>query len=166
MDNQEVMNPNVVNNLVISEDNAEKVLEIQEKEDTMNNQKVEMNRIKVVINGSHKLLPQQIALLGGEYELIKIPEEGLSSEEIYRLKHALTESIERGHSVVILSPIPLLVKLLYSWYERNTKTDKYGERLPARYGKLLLFHNDKREKKLLPDGREVTVVAQDGWELL
>lgn len=32
--------------------------------------------------------------------------------------------------------------------------------------KVLIFHNDNREKKELPGGKVVSVVSQTGWQLI
>jgi hypothetical protein len=52
--------------------------------------------------------------------------------------------------VVFVSPIPAMIK-----------------RLVATKGadEVLIFCNDKREKKELPNGKVIYVVAQDGWYL-
>jgi hypothetical protein len=53
-------------------------------------------------------------------------------------------------AIVFASPIPALIK---------KATLEFG-------GWVKIFHNDHREKKELPNGRIIMVVAQEGWELV
>jgi hypothetical protein len=108
-----------------------------------------MNAI-VVINAQHNLLDEQRQLLEktfDSFEELKVPAEGWGKPTILAKAKELAES---DHAVVILSPIPLLL----------------GKVAASRGGRdTYVFHNDRREKKDLPNGKIISVVAQTGWEL-
>ena len=119
----------------------------------------------VIINEQHSLLPQQSELirkkLGEEIELRKIPAEGINRRQIEELAKEL--SLLHNVNIVVLSPIPLLLaRLAYCCGEYDTL---------ALYGggpgnPVYILHNDKREKKELPNGKIISTVAQEGWELI
>jgi len=101
-------------------------------------------KTKIVINEQHSLLPTQIALLPQEYEIVPVPAAGWDLDTIK------AKSEEWGDQLVILvSPIPALMSI----------RAKSG--LPFQ-----VFHNDKREKKELPNGKIIHAVAKEGWELV
>lgn len=118
----------------------------------------------VIINEQHSLLPQQkeiiVRELGGEIELRKIPAEGINRQQIEELAEELSNL--DTVNIVVLSPIPLLLGRL---------AHKAGE-IDGRYdwiclrSHIYILHNDKREKKELPNGKVISVVAQEGWELI
>ena len=98
----------------------------------------------VVINIQHSLLPQQEELLPDEYTLALVPATG------WDLQTIRDKSKKWGNRMVILvSPIPALMSI------------RAKEALPFQ-----TFHNDKREKKELPDGRIIHTVSHEGWELV
>lgn len=121
---------------------------------------------KVIINEQHSLLPQQeelIKKLGEEIELVKIPAGGINRQEIDQLAEELVQdAVLDNANIVVLSPIPLLLALLVKdTAVYNGKYDYDGE-----IGSIYILHNDKREKKELPNGKVISVVAQEGWELI
>ena len=100
----------------------------------------------VVINETHKLFPEQEKLLVkrfGDYELLKSPKSGWSLEEIEEIVAGIEDV------VVFASPIPAFMSLL------------------ATEGKpFFVFHNDRREKLELPDGRVIMKIAAEGWQIV
>lgn len=123
-----------------------------------------MNTI-VIINEQHSLLPQQSELirkkLGDEIELNKIPSEGINRQQI----EELAEQLNRLHdtNIVILSPIPLLLARLAHYSGECDTLALYGG---SSGNSIYILHNDKREKKELSNGKVISVVAQEGWELI
>ena len=119
----------------------------------------------IIINEQHSLLPQQEQLirkkLGQEIELKKIPSEGINRQEIEELAKEL--GLLHNVNIVVVSPIPLLLaRLAYCCGEYDTL---------AMYGggpgnPVYILHNDKREKKELPNGKIISVTAQEGLELI
>lgn len=102
--------------------------------------------VKVVINETHSLFPQQEEILNsqfGSFERIDIPNEGLNLQGIKQL----AEDLEGG--VVVASPIPAL----FTFLSRERK-------------EFSVFHNDKRDKKTLPNGKVIHTVAKEGWVIL
>jgi len=55
---------------------------------------------------------------------------------------------------VFVSPIPYLIKILSLRAAMSLNFDVY------------VFHNDNREKKELPNGKVISVVASEGWQLV
>lgn len=122
-------------------------------------------RIIVIINEQHSLLPQQSELirkkLGGEIELRKIPAEGINRQEIEELAEQLNRL--RNVNIVVLSPIPLLLARLAHYSGECDTLALYGG---SSGNPIYILHNDKREKKELSNGKVISVVAQEGWELI
>lgn len=111
---------------------------------------VEM-KVQVIISEQHTILAEQESKLnqnfGQNWERRNIPADGLSLHEQIELVDELQDEV-----VVFLSPIPVMIA---------TRLNVPGPK-PSTY----LFHNDKREKKELPNGKVISVTAQDGWELV
>jgi len=122
----------------------------------MNINKVADKKLAVVVlNEQHKLFPQQHELLDekfgvGEWELFSVPKEGWKLEDmIYQL-----DKLWEYRAVVMASVVPALVSLFIN-------------RASVQYAPLFyVFHNDKREKKELPNGKIISVVAKEGWKLV
>lgn len=122
----------------------------------MTNQKV-----IVVINETHRLFPQQKALIAShweEVEYLKVPEEGWTLTQMSRIAVDLGDGLHEGGTILFASPVPALLMAVsaINWYARGGG---------YRYGSVLLFHNDKREKKELPGGKIIQTVASEGWVL-
>ena len=120
-------------------------------------------RMILIMNEQHSLLPQQQAILEDAYphgwETIRVPAEGWTRAEIFRQVDSLVRDLVEGHAdIVCLSPIPLLLSQL-AW------TEGYSRGQGEAPGEVRVFHNDRREKKELPGGKIIQVVAQEGWEL-
>lgn len=106
-----------------------------------------MRKVLVILNEQHKLMESQKQILDlkfDNWELLSVPNDGwtkLQQEEVCR-------DIQK-HIVVFASPIPYLLGLV------------------VKCGTLTyVLHNDKRDKKELPNGKIISVVATEGWELL
>ena len=99
----------------------------------------------VVINETHSLMEEQETILNTKYsswERYDIPSQGLDKRGLIKLSEELNK---KNEEIVMLSPIPLLMKLVKEYK---------------------IFHNDNRTKKELPNGKIIMTVAQEGWELL
>ena len=105
----------------------------------------------VVINEQHRLLQQQESVLQEKFEegwdLLKVPAEGLPLDKQQEVVDQLL--LKQQTVVVFVSPIPFVLGRLC--------------RLGA---KVMVFNNDRREKVELPDGRIISRLAADGWQLV
>jgi hypothetical protein len=140
-------------------------------------------RAKVVLNESHKLLPDQERLLNEQlldgWELLPVPADGWDLEQQLQLVDKLrTETAP----VVLASPVPVLLGKLVSsraarreallaeaWSPRCSE-HRASELTKALPGPVLVLHNDARVAREVPDGkggvRVVHTVAPDGWQLV
>jgi hypothetical protein len=110
----------------------------------------------VVINESHQLFPEQMRLLQERYdkiEYLKVPSEGWDRNKIESVTYDLIQN-SKGFTqdIVVVSPIPLMLRDLSA-----NSINSYN---------ILIFHNDKRCKKELPNGKIIQVVSETGWELI
>ncbi len=122
------------------------------------------NKCLVVINESHKLLVEQAEILNKEYdkiEYLKVPASGWTLEDmdediLPRLRHYL----HNEGDIVFVSPIPYLIKSLSGeyWFHIGQGYNPIGC--------VRIFHNDKREKIELPNGKIIHKVADTGWRLV
>ena len=110
--------------------------------------------VKVILNEQHTLLENQKELIsnkfGDQWEFLSVPAAGWNRKEIGEVAKELAND-----TVVFASPIPLLLGTLA--YEQGCGSAKL---------QTFLLHNDKREKKELPTGKVISVVAKTGWELI
>lgn len=108
----------------------------------------------VVMNESHSILPEQEKILnerfGDDWNFYLIPKEGWNLQDMDNVFTTLVQY----PNVIFVSPVPYLIKKL-SYYQ--------GEGYNI---KVYVFHNDKREKKTLPDGRVISTIAKEGWQLV
>jgi len=147
-----------------------------------------MKKVFLIINEGHSMFPQQEQILeekfpGYEKVFIRVPANGWTLEEMKQQmdeihyaaagaeiqlignhKVAYYPATKPGNVVIFVSPIPYLLKELT---RRSVNADEYfgGIKFDFHY-ETLVFHNDRREKKELPDGRIIQVVAQEGWQLV
>mgnify|MGYP000309279407 CR=1 FL=1 len=144
-----------------------------------------MRKAFVIMNESHSLLPEQEKILEEkfeEYEIISVPATGWTLEEMkkkaesicYKVAGAEVKDMGKGrkavyfpaespgNAIIFVSPIPYLLKELTA---RSIRGD-YEELTTRCVYDVLVFHNDNREKKELPDGRIIQVVAKEGWQLV
>lgn len=108
----------------------------------------------VVINKSHSLFSEQVALVGEDFERLDIPEEGLTLAQIEELARKLDRlDSQQEFRLVIASPIPALFKWL--------------ARLDLEF---CVLHNDRRDAKEVPDGKGgkkvIHTVSATGWRLV
>ena len=129
-----------------------------------------MEKLFIIINEQHEILPDQERLLEKEFsgrkiEKILVPAKGWNLQEVNeKSKELFNRALEEKGDIVILSPIPVLIKILS---ERSViqsiKNEKNGYQGNV---EIYIFHNDKREKKELPNGKIITIVAKEGWQLV
>jgi hypothetical protein len=107
----------------------------------------------VIINEQHTLLAEQEKILREKFEEIEfvmVPASGWTLDEMRAL--ARTDKFQERHYkdtfIVFISPIPGLIKALFNLHN------------------VLMFHNDNREKKELPNGKIIMTVAKEGWQLI
>lgn len=106
----------------------------------------------VIINEQHTLLPEQKQILDANYpnwEYYKVPNDGWKLKTIREKSLALASTSE---VVIFVSPIPAMIKFLSSY-----QSDEFS---------VFVFHNDKRQKKELPNGKIISVTAETGWQLV
>ena len=122
-------------------------------------------KIFIIINEQHQLLPDQQHVLEKtfpqkhfEYVYYKVPATGWTKNQIVLVANELWDM--KPHAFVFVSPVPLLIKLL---------CERYGVVFATSHGippQVHIFHNDKREKRELPNGKIIHSVASEGWELI
>jgi len=114
-----------------------------------------MEKAIIVINEDHNLLPVQEAQLKGRFgkwATFAVPKGGLPSDK----QRALAEGLWELHEdIIFVSPVPMALA---------TAALLKGKERSGRH-RVWLFVNDKREKKALPDGRVISILAFDGWRL-
>jgi hypothetical protein len=123
-----------------------------------------MKKAIVVINEQHNLMAEQQQILDSQYEswqLCEVPASGWTLEE---QKDKACELACDQADKVMASPVPYLLMSLA--YTRGVNSEMSPGRCLIFRGDLYLFHNDKREKKELPGGKVISVVAQTGWQLV
>ena len=114
----------------------------------------ENTSLVVVINEQHTLLPQQEEIVkeyaGGmdNVEFVHVPAKGWSLEELEQVAVRLSNDVPVGADLLFVSPIPYLIREC------------------SRTCAVILMHNDKREKKELPNGKIIFTVAREGWQIV
>ncbi len=114
----------------------------------------------IIINETHSMMDEQKSIIEERYqnyEFLKVPSHGWTLEEMKEIKSKIWKEYMNSSgemNIVFVSPIPYLLKELAS----------LGTNFPS--FNVLVMHNDRREKKELPDGRIISVVAQTGWQLV
>lgn len=111
----------------------------------------------IIINENHSMMDEQKSIIeerfGQKYEVLKVPAQGWTLSEMKRVKEEIWVEYMNSDgemNIIFISPVPYLLKTLSALLGDN----------------ILVFHNDRREKKELPDGRIISVVAQTGWQLV
>lgn len=128
-------------------------------------------RLTVIMNENHTLLPEQERILKEmfpdlEPEFLFAPATGWTKEEMDKIvasfrEAAIGSDYYHTQDVVFVSPIPYLLREL----TRAEVSINTGIWVDTGIW-VSVFHNDRREKKELPDGRVIQVVAQEGWQLV
>ncbi len=108
----------------------------------------ESQHIVVVINEQHTLLYEQLTLLGNNWSTQTTPKNGLNLIDQRSLAASLIDH-DRGNKIVFCSPVPFLLA-------------KVAKEHPC----VGVFHNDRREKKEIPNGKVISVTAREGWEIV
>ena len=130
---------------------------------------MKMKKALVIMNENHSLLPEQEKILKErfeEYEILPVPATGWTLEEIDRKIEEILSSVNSvriNTGVVFVSPIPYMIMELARREVELLGTGEYWCQTGIR---CYVFHNDRREKKELPDGRIIQVVAKEGWQLV
>ncbi len=111
-----------------------------------------MRKLFLVINSQHTLLDNQKEVIKETFpelswEFVLLPAEGLNLIEIKKLVQELIN--EENPPILFVSPVPAMMSLL-NGFDRQ----------------FFVFHNDKRDKKELPDGRIVFTVSKEGWQII
>ena len=139
-----------------------KIEQIQE------NHRKKRTQVLVVMNENHSLLPEQEEILKAEYEgfdILSVPTEGWTLEEMdSKVEEISVMELQEGKyylDIVFVSPIPYMIRELtrreiYFANEYAEQTNRF----------VRIFHNDRREKKELPDGRIIQTIAETGWQLV
>lgn len=130
-----------------------------------------MKNEKVLLfkNEQHSLLPEQVGILEKKfpqgYDIMNVPAEGWTLKE---QKQIADELMENEGTFIFLSPVPYLLKRL-SFQQGYGHGDNCVARNRPLYGhktNVLVFHNDNREKTVLPNGKIIQTVAKTGWVLV
>ena len=129
------------------------------------------NSVFVVMNTQHSLLPDQMEVLSqkfpGGFQFTDVPADGLSRAEM----DEMLKSFPLHSTVVFVSPVPyMLTALSFSCgltAAYNACKGDYSYCPAGDYGPdyCLVFCNDTRVKKELPNGKVISVTAQTGWYL-
>lgn len=113
-----------------------------------------VKRTAVIINKQHSLFEEQKEILDERFpnwEFFFVPENGWNLEEMEMIEMEL----QKFQTIIFASPIPILIK-------RST-ISALCVGMPET---ILVFHNDKREKKELPGGKIIQAVSSTGWKLV
>lgn len=125
-----------------------------------------MEKVVVIINEQHKLLEEQEEILKnsfGRWETLLVPAKGWSLGEQESILDSLINK-----TIVFASPIPFLIKRLsfVEGYAHEDNCIHANGLLEGHRTKVYVFHNDRREKLELPNGKVVHTVAKTGWQLV
>lgn len=122
-----------------------------------------MKSVKVIMNEQHSLMKEQENILNEKFsdnwEIFPVPANGWTLEEMKKVY----EELKDGYTIIFASPIPYLIRELSYSLGLDHGSDGYVKNGASM---VLIFHNDKREKKELPNGKIIQTVAQTGWELV
>ena len=119
---------------------------------------------RVIINEQHSLLPEQEKILNSQFsswEFFKVPADGWTLSEIRNKARELAKD-----DVVFCSPIPVLLAELAKNVGFMAACSRVENGFSGEVPAVYVFHNDRREKKELPNGKVIMVVSQTGWELV
>lgn len=123
----------------------------------------------VIMNETHSLLSDQKRVLEeaySEYEILPVPASGWTLDEMKeKVDEIVSLPLPEGKTklhVIFVSPIPYMIMEL----TRREVWMPIAEYADRTHITVRIFHNDHREKKELPNGRIIQVVAQEGWVLV
>ncbi len=120
----------------------------------------------LVINEQHSLMPEQETLLKekfGTWESVLVPASGWTRDYMEGQARIWAD---RHLNIVFASPIPTLLALV-SYYAGYGKGGiDAGQGFIGLGMHVFILHNDKREKKELPNGKIINAVSSTGWQLV
>ena len=124
---------------------------------------------KVILNEQHNLMDSQKKILnerfGENWELFLVPKSGWNLEQMKEVaEDMITGTTCYGELIVFASPIPALMALIAEGVSKCSS--EHGEAGNTWYVPFFVLHNDRREKKELPDGRVIMTVAKEGWVIV
>ena len=119
----------------------------------------------LIINEQHNLFLQQENILKnfGEVKIVKVPAAGWTLEKLKNFE--VDNKLQSRDTVIFASPIPFLIKELTSILVWLNNPDMSGDNVGLKYN-VLVFHNDKRDKLELPNGKIINRVSAEGWMLV
>ena len=126
--------------------------------------------MKVVLNEQHKLMDDQKRILDERFgtenwELFLVPKSGWKLEQMKEVAKKLLTGITCYSEVVVFaSPVPALMALIAEGVSKCSS--EHGETGYTWWIPFFVLHNDRREKKELPDGRIIMTVAKEGWVIV
>lgn len=130
----------------------------------------EKTKALVVMNESHSLLPEQEEILKREYndiDFLSVPASGWTLKEMKKIIKQIKNKEYNGEKkyldVIFVSPIPYMIMELT---RKEVDLSGAGEYWDYTGIHVRIFHNDNREKKELPNGKIIQVVAREGWQLV
>ena len=121
----------------------------------------------VIINEQHTLLDVQNEILLNRFGVdgwntLPVPAKGWSKEE---MDAVMTSPVFKTKTVVFVSPIPYMIKMLTAASMANMHLPSIITRYSRTVESVLLMCNDTREKRELPNGKIIFAVAKTGWYL-
>jgi len=114
--------------------------------------------VNVVINEQHTLLPDQERIIKeagyDKIDFIKVSADGWDKSQM----DDFINSYNYRNDIVFVSPIGYMIKHVSSLMALKTMNN-------IQCGEVLVMCNDNRDKKELPNGKIISVVAKEGWYL-
>lgn len=120
----------------------------------------------VIMNEAHSIVSEQEKILNetfDTYKFVYVPKDGWSYSDQRRIAKEL---VKEGGNIIFVSPVPVLLASIAFYTGYGRAGIEVGQPFMGCDISLYLFHNDRREKKELPDGRIIQVVSHDGWQLV
>lgn len=118
----------------------------------------------LIINEQHSLFVAQENILREKfpegYETIKVPATGWTLEEMKEVASGFDLYTDR---VVFASPVPYLLAKLSA--RAGELAGQLVGQVTDEHRGVWVFHNDRRKKKELPNGKVISVTAEKGWVL-
>ncbi|NLA24201.1 MAG: hypothetical protein GX879_04465 [Bacteroidales bacterium] len=133
-----------------------------------------IDKVIIVINEAHLLLTEQQEIIKNkfnnkhyDYENLSVPMGGWNLEQMEDEVQKIKNDPHCNH-VVFVSPIPYMIKRLsyISGYAHIDHCRLANGPLVGNNTFVYVFHNDKREKKELPNGKIIQAIAKTGWQLV
>lgn len=120
--------------------------------------KINEKVLNVVINEQHTLLEDQERIIKNagydRVEFVKVSADGWDKSQM----DAFINSYNYTEDILFVSPIGYMIKHMSSLMALKTMNN-------ILCGEVIIMCNDRREKKELPNGKIISVVAKEGWYL-